>query len=68
MTAEILDGKATAAKVKADLATRVAVLIADKGIMPGLGTVLVGDDPGVAGVRGGQAPGLRAGRDRLDPP
>jgi methylenetetrahydrofolate dehydrogenase (NADP+) / methenyltetrahydrofolate cyclohydrolase len=46
MTAVILDGKATAAKVKADLATRVAVLIARNGITPGLGTVLVGDDPG----------------------
>jgi methylenetetrahydrofolate dehydrogenase (NADP+) / methenyltetrahydrofolate cyclohydrolase len=45
MTAVILDGKATAAKVKADLATRVEALRA-KGVMPGLGTVLVGDDPG----------------------
>ncbi len=45
MTAVILDGKATAAKVKADLATRVAAL-ARKGIAAGLGTVLVGDDPG----------------------
>jgi methylenetetrahydrofolate dehydrogenase (NADP+)/methenyltetrahydrofolate cyclohydrolase len=45
MTAVILDGKATAAKVKADLATRVAAL-GKKGIVPGLGTVLVGDDPG----------------------
>lgn len=45
MTAGILDGKATAAKVKADLKERVAALAA-KGITPGLGTVLVGDDPG----------------------
>jgi methylenetetrahydrofolate dehydrogenase (NADP+) / methenyltetrahydrofolate cyclohydrolase len=45
MTAVILDGKATAAKVKADLAARVAAL-GKKGIVPGLGTVLVGDDPG----------------------
>ncbi|HEX3966090.1 MAG TPA: bifunctional methylenetetrahydrofolate dehydrogenase/methenyltetrahydrofolate cyclohydrolase [Trebonia sp.] len=45
MTAGILDGKATAAKVKADLATRV-IALAKKGIVPGLGTVLVGDDPG----------------------
>jgi methylenetetrahydrofolate dehydrogenase (NADP+)/methenyltetrahydrofolate cyclohydrolase len=45
MTAAILDGKATAAKVKADLAARVGVL-ASRGITPGLGTVLVGDDPG----------------------
>ena len=45
MTAQILDGKATAASIKADLATRVAALAA-RGVLPGLGTVLVGDDPG----------------------
>jgi methylenetetrahydrofolate dehydrogenase (NADP+)/methenyltetrahydrofolate cyclohydrolase len=45
MTASILDGKATAAKVKADLKERVAKLAA-RGVTPGLGTVLVGDDPG----------------------
>ena len=52
MTASILDGKATAAKVKADLSNRVRALQA-RGITPGLGTVLVGDDPGsVAYVAG----------------
>ena len=45
MTATILDGKATATEVKADLAQRVAAL-RDQGVTPGLGTVLVGDDPG----------------------
>ncbi len=45
MTAQILDGKATAAAIKADLAARVRRL-ADHGVTPGLGTVLVGDDPG----------------------
>jgi methylenetetrahydrofolate dehydrogenase (NADP+)/methenyltetrahydrofolate cyclohydrolase len=45
MTAIILDGKATAAAIKAELAERVAALAA-RGIRPGLGTVLVGDDPG----------------------
>ncbi len=45
VSATILDGKATAAAIKADLATRVAAL-RDRGITPGLGTVLVGDDPG----------------------
>ena len=45
MTAVILDGKALAASIKADLATRTAALKA-KSITPGLGTVLVGDDPG----------------------
>jgi methylenetetrahydrofolate dehydrogenase (NADP+)/methenyltetrahydrofolate cyclohydrolase len=45
MTATILDGKATAGTIKAELAGRVAALAA-RGIRPGLGTVLVGDDPG----------------------
>ena len=45
MTAQILDGKATAAAIKEDLARRVAAL-ARAGVVPGLGTVLVGDDPG----------------------
>lgn len=45
MTATILDGKATAAAIKTELAARVAAL-AERGITPGLGTVLVGDDPG----------------------
>ncbi len=45
MTATILDGKATAAAVKAELAGRVSALAA-RGLRPGLGTVLVGDDPG----------------------
>lgn len=45
VSASILDGKATAATIKAELAERVAAL-ARLGITPGLGTVLVGDDPG----------------------
>ncbi|GAA3572030.1 bifunctional methylenetetrahydrofolate dehydrogenase/methenyltetrahydrofolate cyclohydrolase [Microlunatus spumicola] len=45
MTAETLDGKALAATIKAELKERVAAL-AEQGIVPGLGTVLVGDDPG----------------------
>jgi methylenetetrahydrofolate dehydrogenase (NADP+)/methenyltetrahydrofolate cyclohydrolase len=45
MTATILDGKALAATVKGQLAARVTALKAN-GITPGLGTVLVGDDPG----------------------
>jgi methylenetetrahydrofolate dehydrogenase (NADP+) / methenyltetrahydrofolate cyclohydrolase len=45
MTAIILDGKATAAAIRADLTDRVAKL-AQAGLTPGLGTVLVGDDPG----------------------
>jgi len=45
VTAQILDGKATAAAIRADLTARVARL-AEHGVRPGLGTVLVGDDPG----------------------
>jgi methylenetetrahydrofolate dehydrogenase (NADP+)/methenyltetrahydrofolate cyclohydrolase len=45
VTAEILDGKATAAAIKEELKARVAAL-RDSGVTPGLGTVLVGDDPG----------------------
>ena len=45
MSATILDGKATAAAVKAELADKVAVLT-QAGRRPGLGTILVGDDPG----------------------
>ncbi len=45
MSAQILDGKSLASAMKAELTIRVAALKA-KGITPGLGTVLVGDDPG----------------------
>ena len=45
MTAQILDGKATAATLKSELAERVAALRV-RGVTPGLGTVLVGEDPG----------------------
>lgn len=53
MTATILDGKATASAVKDGLAARVAVL-RDRGIAPGLATVLVGDDPGSHAYVGGK--------------
>ena len=43
MTAIVMDGEALAATIKDDLAARVAALV-DKGVTPGLGTVLVGDD------------------------
>ena len=45
MTATILDGKATRDAIFDDLRVRVAAL-AEQGVTPGLGTVLVGDDPG----------------------
>ncbi|MGH3369415.1 MAG: tetrahydrofolate dehydrogenase/cyclohydrolase catalytic domain-containing protein, partial [Nocardioidaceae bacterium] len=45
MTAQILDGKKTASTIKAELADRVTKLH-EQGVVPGLATVLVGDDPG----------------------
>ncbi len=61
MTARILDGKATAAAIKEDLARRVKDLAA-RGITPGLGTVLVGEDPGsVAYVNGKHRDSAQAG-------
>ena len=53
MSATILDGKALAASIKKDLAVRV-VELKKKGITPGLGTVLVGDDPGSHSYVGGK--------------
>lgn len=44
MTAQTLDGKAVHAAITQELSARVARL-AEHGIVPGLGTVLVGDDP-----------------------
>ena len=52
MTATRLDGKLTRDEIFVDLTARVSAL-RDRGIVPGLGTVLVGDDPGSAAyVRG----------------
>jgi methylenetetrahydrofolate dehydrogenase (NADP+)/methenyltetrahydrofolate cyclohydrolase len=44
VSAIVLDGKATLTAIKAELAARVAAL-GERGVLPGLGTVLVGDDP-----------------------
>ena len=44
-TATLLDGKAAAAEIKRELAVRVEAL-KSAGVEPGLGTILVGDDPG----------------------
>ena len=45
MTAQLIDGKALAATIKAELTDRVAALV-ERGVRPGLGTILVGEDPG----------------------
>lgn len=51
--AEILDGKEAASQIKAELAARVQQLRA-RGVVPGLGTVLVGDDPASHSYVGGK--------------
>ena len=48
MSAQIIDGKALALKLREGIAQEVAALEADKGIKPGLAAVLVGDDPASA--------------------
>jgi methylenetetrahydrofolate dehydrogenase (NADP+)/methenyltetrahydrofolate cyclohydrolase len=53
MSAQILDGKALAASIKKDLTLRTSALKSG-GITPGLGTVLVGDDPGSHSYVGGK--------------
>jgi methylenetetrahydrofolate dehydrogenase (NADP+) / methenyltetrahydrofolate cyclohydrolase len=45
VSAQLLDGRSTAAAIRGELKVRVARL-ADRGVTPGLGTILVGDDPG----------------------
>ncbi len=51
--ARLLDGTATAKTIKDELAVRVAAL-RDRGVVPGLATVLVGDDPGSRWYVGGK--------------
>src|SRR5438034_474195 len=48
MTATIIDGKAIAATIRAEVAGRVEAFAARSGRPPGLATVLVGDDPASA--------------------
>ncbi len=45
MTAQIIDGKAIAEQVRADVAREVAAFVATRGRAPGLAVVLVGEDP-----------------------
>ena len=53
MTAQLLDGLVTASAIKGELAVRIAAL-REKGIVPGLGTLLVGEDPGSLSYVGGK--------------
>ena len=48
MTADLIDGKAFAADLRARIAAQVAAMKADHGVTPGLAVVLVGDDPASA--------------------
>ncbi len=45
MVAQVIDGKAFAARVRAGVAAHVARLVEENGIQPGLAVVLVGEDP-----------------------
>jgi methylenetetrahydrofolate dehydrogenase (NADP+)/methenyltetrahydrofolate cyclohydrolase len=54
MSATIIDGKAIAARVRADVARDVEAFIRESGRPPGLATVLVGDDPASAVYVGGK--------------
>ena len=69
MTAQVLDGNATAAAIKGELKVRVEALAA-RGIVPGLGTLLVGADPGSVSYVGGKhrdsaEVGIRSIREEL---
>ena len=54
MSATLIDGKAIAARVRAEVASEVEAFTADTGRAPGLATVLVGDDPASAVYVGGK--------------
>ena len=62
MTAQILDGKATAKTIKEELAERVTRLVEGGHERPGLATVLIGEDPGSAAYVRGKHPRQRADR------
>jgi methylenetetrahydrofolate dehydrogenase (NADP+)/methenyltetrahydrofolate cyclohydrolase len=54
MAAQIIDGKAIAARTRAQVAEEVAAFTAEHGRAPGLATILVGDDPASAVYVGGK--------------
>ncbi|MFA9272003.1 MAG: bifunctional methylenetetrahydrofolate dehydrogenase/methenyltetrahydrofolate cyclohydrolase FolD [Baekduiaceae bacterium] len=54
MSATIIDGKASAARLRAALAEEVAEFTAEHGTPPGLATILIGDDPASAVYVGGK--------------
>ena len=66
MTAKIIDGKQVAAGIRAELKDEVAKL-KERGIVPGLGVILVGDDPASVSYVTGEGTGVRGDRDLLRP-
>ena len=67
MTARIIDGKAFAARVRAQVAGHVAGLVAERGLRPGLAVVLVGEDPASqVYVRNKGAQTLEAGMESFE--
>ncbi len=67
MAARIIDGKAIAAQVRAEVAEGVARLKAESGIVPGLAVILVGDDPASqVYVRNKQRAAAEAGMNAAD--
>ncbi|MCW2990644.1 MAG: folD [Solirubrobacterales bacterium] len=54
MAARVIDGKAVAARVRAEVAAEVAAFSSEHGRVPGLATILVGDDPASAVYVGGK--------------
>ena len=54
MAAQIIDGKAVAARVRAQVAEEVKAFTDEHGRAPGLATILVGDDPASAVYVGGK--------------
>ena len=54
MAARVIDGKAVAARVRAEVAGEVEAFVAMHGRAPGLATILVGDDPASAVYVGGK--------------
>ncbi len=59
MGARVIDGKAIAGRVRADVARDVEAFVAEHGARPGLATVLVGDDPASAVYVGGKQKACR---------
>ena len=67
VSASIIDGKAIAARVRGEVATEVRAFIEQTGRIPGLATVLVGEDPGSAVyVAGKQRACLEVGMSPVD--